>query len=129
ALQMAEENSRRLAMPRRRFLSTLSGAAACLVSLNACASEQKRSTGGGEPGGTFNVSTTSTIDTDAAAEELAGREFIMDVQTHFVDADMSVPLEPGQSWFGQQFPFANCEAGVAAGDGRACFEVDSYLDE
>lgn len=129
ALRMADENARRLGMDRRRFLTTLSGAAACLVSLNACSSEEKKASGGGEPGGTFNVSTTSTIDVDAAAEELAGNEFIMDVQTHFVDADLSIPLEPGQTWFGQQFPFADCEAGVQAADGRACFEADSYLDE
>jgi hypothetical protein len=131
ALRQADENARRLGMSRRRFLSTLSGAAVCLVSLNACASDEKRATSGttSAPGGSFDVSTTSTMDPDAAAEELAGEEFIMDVQTHFIDTDLSVPLAPGDSWFGQQFPFASCEAGVDAADGRACFARDSYLDE
>src|SRR5829696_3007868 len=131
ALRLADENASRLGMSRRRFLSTLSGAAVCLVSLNACASDEKKASSGttSAPGGSFGVSTTSTIDPDAAAEELAGQEFIMDVQTHFIDADMSVPLAPGQTWFGQQFPFADCEAGDLAGDGRACFAAESYLDE
>lgn len=131
ALRMADEHSHLLGMSRRRFLSTLSGAAVCLVSLNACASDEKRASSGttSAPGGSFDVSTTSTIDPDAAAEDLAGQEFIMDVQTHFIDADLSVPLAAGQTWFGQQFPFANCEAGDLAGDGRACFAAESYLDE
>src|SRR5690606_4993289 len=114
---------------RRRFLSTLSGAAACLVSLNACASEEKRSTGGGEPGGSFNVSTTSSIGTDAAAEELAGVDFVMDVQTQVIDVDLQVPVERDRRGVGQQLPYADCTAGASAGDGRVCFEVDSYLDE
>jgi uncharacterized protein len=129
AVAMGEANAARLGMSRRKFFSTLSGAAVCLVSLNACSSEQKRANGGGEPGGSFDVSATSTTEPAAAYEELAGHEFIMDVQTHFADHDLTVPLEPGQAFFGSSFPFSNCDVGQEGGDARLCFTVDSYLEE
>ncbi len=126
---MVDDHARRLGWSRRRFLSSLSGAAACLFTLNACSNEEGKASGGSTPGGSFEVSPTSTIDPDAAATELMGDEFIMDVQTHFIDHDLSVALQPGQRFFGDQFPFASCAAGEEAGDGRVCFSVESYLEE
>ncbi len=125
----ATENARRLGISRRRFLSTLSGAAVAFVALNACSSEQKGSAGGGSPGGSFDVSSESTLDSDAAIEDLMGEEFIMDVQTHFIDADLATPLGADGRFFGDLFPQASCERGQEIGDGRICFSIESFLEE
>jgi hypothetical protein len=131
SLETADVHARKLGLSRRQFLSTLSGAAVCLATLTACANEEKKAATGTSTttGGIFSVPSTATIDTAEAAEYLAGDEFIMDVQTHFVDYDPSVALGASQTFFGQQFPFASCEAGQEASDGRVCFGMESYLDE
>jgi predicted TIM-barrel fold metal-dependent hydrolase len=128
AHRMADERARRLGMSRRRFLSTLSGAAVTLVALNACSQEEKASTGD-TSGGSFAIDEEATIDTDAAAEALAGEEFIMDVQTHFLDFDTSIPLADNARSLFQSFPQASCAAGEQSGDWRVCFSVESYLEE
>jgi hypothetical protein len=127
AHRTAEEHARRLGMSRRRFLGTLSGAAVTWAALSACSNEASRSSGDGS-GGSLSIPPESTIDEEAAGEALSGDEFIMDVQTHLLDHDLSVPI--GQSAFiGGAFPFADCDAGKEAGDPRACFTLESYLTE
>jgi uncharacterized protein len=124
AHRMADENARRLGVSRRRFLTSLAGAATTFFVLDACASEERGSVGEG-PGGTYDVPPEATIDPDAAREAMAGDEFVFDVQTHYVNYDLD---DPGPAWT-SQFPFSRCEAGATAGDQRACFTVDSYMRE
>jgi hypothetical protein len=123
---MADDRARRLGMSRRRFLTTMSGAAVTWFALSACSNESNKASGNGS-GGSLSIPPESTIDQDAAADALSGNEFIMDVQTHLLDADLSQPAEAG--FLGSAFPFARCEAGQEAGDPRACFTLDSYLNE
>lgn len=123
---MADDHARRLGMSRRRFLTTLSGAAVTWFALSACSNEANRAEGNGS-GGTLSIPPESTIDQDAAAEALTGDEFIFDVQTHFIDSNLDEP--PVAGFLGSAFPFARCEAGEEAGDPRACFTLDSYLTE
>jgi predicted TIM-barrel fold metal-dependent hydrolase len=127
AHDMADTNARRLGMSRRRFLTTMSGAAVTWFALSACSNEANQANGDGS-GGSLTIPPESTIDQDAAAETLSGQEFIMDVQTHLLDADLSVPIA-GSGFIGGSFPFASCEAGKEAGDPRVCFTLDSYLNE
>lgn len=123
--ELAGEQARRLGISRRKFLTSASGAAATFFVLNACSNEQ-RSANGGSAGGTYPVSPEATIDRDAAIEELAGNEFIFDVQSHYVNAELGDPASG--AWTGA-FPFAECEAGADAGDPRVCFTVDAYMRE
>ncbi len=138
AHETAADNARRLGMSRRRFLSTLSGAAVTLSALNACSSEKNRAGDAAPgtsapatsaPGGSFQVSPESTIDPEAAIEDLMGDEFIMDVQTHFIDADLTIPIGADGRFFGDLFPQAACERGQETGDGRVCFSIESFLEE
>ena len=121
---LAEVNARRLGISRRRFLAGATGAAATFFSLAACSREEARSRGE-EPGGTFDVSEDSTVDTDAAIEALGGDDFVFDVQTHYVNQDLALP---GGEWT-SAFPHAACPEGAEDGDPRACFTVDAYFRE
>ena len=62
----------------------------------------------------------ATVEPDAATETLGGKEFVFDVQTHFLQYDLE---RPGGN-FGGGFPQANC----GAADARACFDIEHYLD-
>ena len=122
--QMADEHARRLGVSRRRFLLGASGAAATLFTLSACSKEQAR-TNGTEPGGSFEVHPESTIDEEVAAAELGGDEFIFDVQSHYVNAEVD---QFNGSWTGA-FPQAGCPEGAESGDPLTCFTVSSYFVE
>jgi predicted TIM-barrel fold metal-dependent hydrolase len=121
---LAEENARRLGVSRRQFLNGITGAATALFVLSACSDEQARSAGR-EPGGRFAVTTTSTHDRDSAFEQLGGREFVFDVQTHYVNYDQAPELG---EWTAV-FPGAGCAEGVEAGSAKACFTADAYFRE
>ncbi|MBI2705239.1 MAG: amidohydrolase family protein [Actinobacteria bacterium] len=130
----AERHARRLGMSRRQFLMTSMGAATTLLALAACSKEAAQSVGpgatsggpsgstGSTPGGTYNVPPEAATDPDAAVAALGGNEFIMDVQTHFLDGNQSIP-DLGLS---RMFPQQNCAD--ANGDPRNCFTMEKYLD-
>ena len=122
--RLADENARRLGLSRRQFLGGATGAAATFLMLAACSKEEAASRGE-EPGGTFEVSTESTLDRDRALEELGGDQFVFDVQTHYVNQDLALP---GGEWT-STFPHAACPEGATDGDSRACFTVDAYFRE
>jgi uncharacterized protein len=121
---LADEHARRLGVSRRQFLRGVTGSAAALFVLSACSSDKAKSKGE-QPGGTFNVSTSSTIDRDAALAQLGGAEFIFDVQTHYVNYTQAPELAEWTS----VFPFAGCAEGVEAGSKKACFTADAYFRE
>ena len=133
----AGANARRLGMSRRRFLASLCGSATVLVALNACSNDSSRANGGGTPGGSFDVSPESTLDSDAAVEDLAGEEFIMDVQTHFVD-EIAGPAAAATASYFVGVSEAARDAGIAAverecdialDDPLLCFSAETYLAE
>ena len=93
------ENARRLGIGRRAFLTSTMGAATVL---SACNSVNPKA------GGRYRLEKDATLDPAAAAQTLAGKEFIFDVQLHCVD-----PTAPwrtgaeGEEWrraLGQAFP-------------------------
>jgi uncharacterized protein len=122
--QLADDNARRLGISRRQFLAGATGAAATFFTLAAC-SREEAATRNEAPGGTFEVTEESTIDTGTALEELGGEEFVFDVQSHYVNQDLAAP---GGEWT-SVFPYASCEEGAVEGDPRACFTVDAYFRE
>ncbi len=77
AREAAAANARRLGISRRRFLVSAAGAASTLLAFN----QANASTGG-----YFALPAEAALD-DALAVEIVGakREFIFDVQGHFVD--------------------------------------------
>ena len=118
----ADRTARRLGMSRRRFLASLCGSAVTLVALNACSSEESRSSGDGDPGGTFDLPPESTTEPEAAAEALAGDEFIMDVQSHLLEYSL-LPDPASAPRFGRVFPQANCGETY-----EECYSIETFLD-
>lgn len=92
------------------------GSAVTLLTLDACARDD------GGTGGSFSVPTSATTDPDAAVDALGGDEIIVDVQTHLLEYDRSVPLSG--NFFGSGFPQAGCDAD----DPRDCFTTERWQD-
>ncbi len=78
AQDRADENARRRGCDRRDFMISACGAASALLAFNEANAEAGRS------GGFFELDRTAALDPEAALEGLAGREFVFDVQGHFV---------------------------------------------
>ena len=119
ARDLIDRQARRRGMDRRAFLRTSMATAAMLLVLDACSTEERASRG--QPsGGRLRVPEDATIDPDAAAEVLGGDEFVFDVQTHFLEYD----LTQSSGNFGGGFPQASC----GESDPRTCFDIEHYLD-
>ena len=117
----AADNARRVGMSRRDFLRTSMGAATVLLTLNVCSKEEAANRGA-RPGSTFAVPKEAGVDADAADSVLDGDLPVIDAQSHFLDFDLSKPLDP--EFFGSGFPQAMC----GADDPRACFGIDRFVD-
>lgn len=78
AQRWAGENARRLGLGRRAFMVSAAGAASTLLAFNAA------NAAAGRTGGYYELDPIAALDQDAAAERLEGREFVFDVQGHFV---------------------------------------------
>jgi hypothetical protein len=98
AQQNATRNARRAGVSRRNFLVSSCGAASTLLAFNEV------NAAAGRVGGMFVLDAAAALDPAIATKELEGREFIFDVQGHFVD--------PGGKWVrevpsrGEGFKFA-----------------------
>ncbi len=74
----ANENAGRLGLSRRAFLVSSAGAATALLAFNRANADA------GRTGGFFDIPQVAALDVEAAREGLEGREFVFDVQGHFV---------------------------------------------
>ncbi len=74
----ASENARRRGVGRRIFMVSACGAASALLAFNAV------NAASGRTGGYFELEEMAAVDPDVAADRLGGREFVFDVQGHFV---------------------------------------------
>src|SRR3712207_5273910 len=79
ACERADSLSRRLGLGRRDFLTSACGAASTLLAFNAAHAAA------GRTGGFFNLSAEAALEPQLAAAELGKREWIFDVQGHFVN--------------------------------------------
>jgi hypothetical protein len=112
---LIDRQARRRGMARRDFLRTTMATAAVLLTLDACSSESND----GRAGGRVRVPEDASVDPDTARATLGGDEFVMDVQTHFLELDPAAPFpDPG-------FPQSSC----GASDPRLCYSIDHYLEE
>jgi predicted TIM-barrel fold metal-dependent hydrolase len=116
ALRWADENARRTAQSRRRFLTTSCGAATTLLAMN------RVNAAAGQRGSFFDLPEQSAMDVELASASLEGDEFIFDVQGHYVD--------PLGSWLKQIPEFARPFANLPKADCELYYEGDprSYLD-
>jgi len=78
AQDWASVNAKRRGLARRAFMISTCGAASTLLALNAA------NAAAGRRGGYFELDQTAALDPEVAAEQLGGREFVFDVQGHFV---------------------------------------------
>jgi hypothetical protein len=87
ALEQAMEAARRAGRSRRAFLASSCGAAATLLAFN------QRSAWAGEPP-VFDLPADAAFDPELAASRLEGREFIFDVQGHYLPPNLAETLKP-----------------------------------
>jgi predicted TIM-barrel fold metal-dependent hydrolase len=130
AAERAAVNAKRVGQGRREFLVSTCGAASTLLALNAAHAAA------GRTGGFFELSADAGVDREVAAAELGKKEFIFDVQGHFVNPDgawlKSVPADAKPL---SQMPKAACGLAQAGGDrgylrclGSDEFVKDVFLD-
>lgn len=81
AQRWAGEHARRLGWSRRGFMVSLCGAASTLLAVN------RVNAAAGKSGGAFVLPGEAALDEAAAHAFLGGREFIFDVQGHYVNPD------------------------------------------
>ncbi|MBI3952056.1 MAG: amidohydrolase family protein [Acidobacteria bacterium] len=112
-MEHAAVNARWLGLSRRQFLMTACGTATTLLCMNQVFGR------GGNVGGVFDVNPIMELDLAAAVHQLAGDEFIFDIQTHHVNPAKS------SSNFVRFFPQANC----GEPNPVDCFNVEHYIKE
>ena len=78
AQSWASENAKRRGINRRGFMVSACGAASTLLAFNAA------NAAAGRTGGYFELDTVAAVDPEVAVEQLGNREFVFDVQGHFV---------------------------------------------
>ncbi len=78
AQRSASENARRRGVDRRAFMVSACGAASTLLAFNAA------NAASGRTGGFFELEQVAAVDPGVALDRLGGREFVFDVQGHFV---------------------------------------------
>jgi predicted TIM-barrel fold metal-dependent hydrolase len=78
AQDWASSNARRRGVSRRSFMLSACGVASTLLAFNRANAAANRT------GGYFELDQTAAVDPKAALEALGGREFVFDVQGHFV---------------------------------------------
>ena len=124
AMQSADTNARRLGVSRRGFLVSACGAASGLLAMNAAYAAV------GKRGGFFQIDAEAGLDVDAAGAAVDGKEFIFDVQGHFVN--------PTGAWTRRlpegAKPLASFEARACVADGLPgnldrlqCFGPDTFV--
>jgi hypothetical protein len=113
-----ERHARRLGMSRRTFLRSVSGAALMLFTLDATSRAARATAAGGR----YLVHPDAAYDLAAARDSIGGKEFIFDVQCHYLNYDLS---KPGGLGLGQLFPQKAC----GESDPRACFSVNHFVEE
>lgn len=124
ALEQASINARRLGIGRRDFLVSACGAASSLLAMNAAYAAA------GKRGGFYDVPAEAALEPAAAEASVAGREFIFDVQGHFVNptgAWVRTLPEGARPLAG--FPAEGCAAAGLGGnlDRLQCFGPDAFL--
>jgi predicted TIM-barrel fold metal-dependent hydrolase len=121
AEQQIGANAKRVGFGRRAFLQSLCGAATTFLTLN------KAFAAFGNTGGVFRLPKESAFETAAAAEVLAGDEFIFDVQTHMVDPAGGWRRSAGKYW--EQIFARDRQGSCGSEDPVDCFSSEKYIKD
>ncbi|HLJ63205.1 MAG TPA: hypothetical protein VKT70_03810, partial [Stellaceae bacterium] len=121
AAERLTTNAARKGLARRVFLQSLCGAATTLATFNLAFAAR------GATGGRFALHKDAEIESEAAAETLAGRDFIFDVQTHMVDPTGA--WRKGRSRFWERALASFPQAACGEADKVACFSADHFIKE
>lgn len=113
ALEQADLAARKTGQPRRQFLQSTCGAAATLLAFNEANAWR------GSTAGHYAVPTEAAYDPAAAAEALEGREFIFDVQGHYLPPNLARTLKPQCK---EDFEFLSS-------DYMRCLGADSFIKD
>lgn len=129
ASEWAGDFAKKLGRTRRSFLMSACGAASTLLAFNAAHAQV------GRRGGFFQLAQDAALDDQLAAAELGKKEFIFDVQGHFVNPTgaWTKSLPPGAKPL--QMPKTQCELASRPGElsylhciGPDEFIKDVFLD-
>jgi predicted TIM-barrel fold metal-dependent hydrolase len=124
--EWAQFFARRLNRSRRSFLVSACGAASTLLAFNATHARA------GRRGGFFEVSKEAALETSVAAAELGKKEFIFDVQGHFVNPTgaWTRALPSGAKPL-VQMPKTQCELSKGAGERSylKCLSADEFIKD
>jgi predicted TIM-barrel fold metal-dependent hydrolase len=128
ALEKAEANAKRIGLSRRAFLVSACGAASTLLAMNAAYAAA------GRRGGYFELPGEAALDMQLARSALDRKDFIFDVQGHFVNPTGAwiKTLAPGaQPLRGLASNKQSCAAlkGPGALDYLACIGPDEFLKD
>lgn len=127
AQEAATLNARRLGLTRRAFMVSACGAASALAAMNAAYAR------GGRTGGHYELQTEAGLDMHAARSALDRREFIFDVQGHFVNPTgaWTKRLPPGaQPLIGLARQNRGCTAAEQPGPGYLkCLDADAFIKD
>jgi len=126
AAERITENARRTSVSRRRFLAGTCGAATTLLAMNAAYAAA------GRTGGYFALAPEAGLDTDAALDALGKREFIFDVQGHFVNPEGAwLSRLPATAKPLSGMPAAGCALANEPGDRSylQCIGPDSFVKD
>ena len=118
--------ARRLNQSRRNFLVSACGAASTLLAFNAAHARVGRN------GGFFEVSQEAALEPQLAAAELGKKEFIFDVQGHFVNPTGAwTRALPADARPLAEMPNAQCELAKTPGDRSylKCLSGDEFVKD
>lgn len=125
ASEWASDFAKKLGRTRRSFLMSACGAASTLLAFNAAHAQT------GRRGGFFQLAQDAALDEQLATAELGKKEFIFDVQGHFVNPTgaWTRSLPPGAKPL--QMPKTQCELANRAGDRSYlnCIGPDEFIKD
>ena len=117
ALRQCDENARKVGTDRRSFLVSACGAATTLLTLN------RVNAAAGRDGSHFEMSEEAAFDEAAALEALGNREFIFDVQGHYLPPGGHMQKKAGCAEAAEQL-----SREYMACIGAESFKKDVFLD-
>jgi hypothetical protein len=127
ARETTARHAKRLGVSRRQFLLSSCGAATGLLAINAAHAAA------GRPGGYFELSAEAALEEEVASSSLAKREFIFDVQGHYVNPEGAwlgrTPKGGGMARALAGMPKAGC--GLGSGDYAylQCLGPDEFIKD
>ncbi|MDO9476323.1 MAG: amidohydrolase family protein [Pseudohongiella sp.] len=126
AHQKATDNARFCGLDRRRFLVSSCGVASTLLAINQV------NASAGKLGGFYQISDDAAFDVQLAAEAVEGKEFIFDVQGHFVNPNGAwLRLVPEGARPYSTMEKASCALSTGAQDRSYlnCLSADEFIKD